>query len=247
MLFAFLFAMLCFFLTCLGGSIVFFVKKNNEKINAFLHSFASGVMIASGIFSLIIPAISYCNDLNVLDYIILPVCFIFAGMVIYVLECFSKKTSEQNINTETVLIGIMLHNIPEGMCVGFAFSTAVVLGTGAAFASAVMIAIGIGIQNIPEGSAVSFPLYSVGKSKAKAFFSSVKVASVEVPSAIVAYLVGTNLTILLPFMLAFSGAIMIAVPCLDLMPEAVKISKKMSIVCFFAGFIIMMLLDLALS
>ena len=247
MLYAFLFSGLCLVLTCIGGAVVFFVKKSNQKVNAFLHSFASGVMIASGVFSLIIPSIEYCIELNMRDYIVLPICFALAGTMIFCLEFFSNDEGEDTINKKMLTFGIMLHNIPEGMCVGFAFASASILGTTSAFMSAVMIAIGIGIQNIPEGSAVSFPLYSSGTSKAKSFFTSMWVGFVEVPSAIIACLVGSWLSTILPFMLAFSGATMIAVACIDLMPEAVKISKKWALVCMFIGFILMMLLDLALG
>lgn len=243
----FLFSSLCFFLTCLGGAVVFFMNKTSDKLNVFLHAFASGVMIASGIFSLLIPAIDYCEDLNIKDYIVLPICFLLALAMFFLLEIFSKGTQANNINKKMLTIGIMLHNIPEGMCIGFAFATASVLGGHSAFISAIMIAIGIGIQNIPEGTAVSFPLYSTGASKTKAFFKSAIVGVVEVPAAIIAYLVGTKLMMLLPFMLAFSSAIMIGVACVDLMPEAVKTSKVWSISCMFAGFILMMFLDLALG
>ena len=245
-IYAFLFSALCFVLSCLGASIVFFFKKNSKKVDIFLHSFAAGVMIASGIFSLIIPAIDYCKELGLIDYIVLPTCFIIAMIMLYFLDLFSKEEAGK-INKKILSIGIMLHNIPEGMCIGFAFASAMYLGTQNAFMSAIMIAVGIGIQNIPEGSAVSFPLYSSGISKKKSFFISALVAIVEIPSALIAFAVGSNLISILPFMLAFSGATMIAVACADLMPESVSINKRWSIVFLFLGFVVMMFLDLALG
>lgn len=242
-----LFSLICFFLTCLGGSIVFFCRNNNEKIYVFLNSFASGVMIASSIFSLIVPAIDYCSQLNISDYIVLPLCFLLASVIILLLEFFTKEEIGVRINKKMLTLGVMLHNIPEGMCVGLAFASAGILGGTTTFASAVMIAIGIGVQNIPEGSAVSFPIYSMGATKKHAFLISSGVGFVEIPSALIAFLVGKTMTTILPFMLAFSGAIMIAVACLDLMPEAVKANKRWSIVCMFIGFILMMTLDLALG
>lgn len=146
-----------------------------------------------------------------------------------------------------LITGIALHNIPEGMCIGFAFASASILGNSASFMSAIMIAIGIGIQNIPEGSAVSFPLYSSGESKFKAFITSTWIGFLEVPAAIIAYLIGLNLVMILPFMLTFSAATMITVACSDLMPEAISNSKKCATISLIIGFILMMLLDLALG
>lgn len=247
MIYVFLFSLVCFCLSCFGASIVFFVKRGGALIDAFLHAFASGVMIASGIFSLIIPAITYCEQLEVFDYIILPICFVSAGILYYVMEKITNKNKTDNINIKMLKTGIALHNIPEGICVGISFAQASVMQTDASFLSAILIAIGIGIQNIPEGSSVSFPLYSLGYSKKKSFFSSVMVAFVEVPFAIIAYFMGLNFVAILPYMLSFAAAAMISTACLDLMPEAVSKNRKWAMISFFIGFIIMMTFDLALG
>ena len=247
MLYAILFSTLCFCLSAIGASIVFFMKKGSKNLECFLHAFASGVMMASGIFSLIIPAIEYSVSLNMPTYIILPACFLFAGIISFSLEVFNNQKNGEQFNRHMLVMGIGLHNIPEGMCVGFAFASASILGTQAAFLSAVMIAVGIGIQNIPEGSAVSFPLYSSGLSKSKSFVIALLTGLIEVPSAIIAYLIGLKYVSILPYALAFSAGTMMAVAMTDLMPEAVKRSKKWSIISLFLGFIIMMVLDLALG
>lgn len=246
MLYAVIFSFMCFVLTSLGALVVFFVKKLNNKLEAILHSFAGGVMIASSIFSLIIPAINYCVELNLYAWFILPVCFILAGVVIWLLNFMGKTKRESKINVFTLNLGIALHNIPEGMCVGFAFASASIFATSSAFLQAVMIAVGIGIQNIPEGSSVSFPLYSSGYSKIKAFLISSLVGFLEVPAGIIAYLIGLNYVVILPYMLSFSAGIMISVAVLDLLPEAVDKNKPLANICFFVGFLLMMILDLAL-
>lgn len=216
-------------------------------MDSFLHGFASGVMIASSIFSLIIPAINYSSELNLPDYIILPMCFLVFGILYFILELITKQKGNGTINTKMLKTGIALHNIPEGICVGIAFAQASVTQTEASLMSAIIIALGIGIQNIPEGSSVSFPLYSVGYSKKRAFFSSAVVAFVEVPSAIIAYFIGLNFVVVLPYMLSFAAAAMIATAMLDLMPEAISKSRKCALISLFLGFIIMMTLDLALG
>lgn len=246
MLYAFLFSLLCFVISCLGAATIFFIKKININLESIMHAFAGGVMIASSIFSLIIPAIEYCNELCIKSYIILPICFMLAYLVIFILELKNtKKTS--NINTFTLNLGIALHNIPEGMCVGFAFASASVFGTHSALMSAISIAIGIGIQNFPEGSSVAYPLYSIGYSKTKAFLTSALVGFIEVPAGILAYLIGLKYVFLLPYMLAFSAGIMMSVAVCDLLPEAVSKNKKLTQLSFFLGFSLMMILDLALG
>ncbi len=247
MLYTFIFSFVGFVLCCFGASVVFFLKTDNNKTDAFLHSFASGVMIASSIFSLIIPAVDYCNDLNLKDYIILPLCFIFACIVFLFLDYLNKENSKCEINKKMLVVGVALHNIPEGMSIGFAFASVCVAGAGASIMPAIMIALGIGIQNIPEGSAVSFPLYSSGVSKKNAFWISALAGFLEVPSAIIAYLIGTNIIGILPFMLTFSGASMIIVATVDLMPEATAKSKKIALFSMIMGFTLMMLLDLSLG
>ncbi len=245
MIYALIFSTMCFVLTSLGASTIFVIKNLNNKLESFLHSFSAGVMVASSIFSLIIPAITYSENLNIKSYIVLPVCFVIACLSVLLLEL--KNKSNSNINVFSLNLGIALHNIPEGMCVGFAFASASILGGSNALMQAIMIAVGIGIQNFPEGSSVAFPMYSLGYSKPKSFLLSALVGFVEIPAAVISYLIGLNYLVLLPFMLSFSAAIMISVSVCDLMPEAISKNKKMAHLSFFLGFVLMMVLDLALG
>lgn len=245
MIYTFVFTIICFLLTCLGAGVVFVVGKPSIKLISFLNSFASGVMISASIFSLIIPSIEYCEQLGLTSWIILPVCFIFALLLVLFLNRTTYKQSN-DINLKSLIIGITLHNIPEGMCIGFAFASASIIGTSNALYLAIMIAVGIGIQNAPEGSGLSFPLYANGYSKSKAFIISSLVGFVEVPASLIAYVLGHNFLVVLPFMLSFSACIMISVAVLDIMPESCLKDKKISTLGFFFGFILMMLFDLAL-
>ena len=113
--------------------------------------------------------------------------------------------------------------------------------------SACLIALGIGIQNIPEGSSVAFPLYSLGYSRKKSFATAVLVGAVEIPAGIIAYLLGLNFLFLLPYMLSFASGIMLLVAISELVPEALSKNKKVAIISFCAGFLLMMTLDLALG
>ena len=247
MLYVFLFALLCFLCACIGASIVFFVKKGSNKMEAFLHAFASGVMIASSIFSLIIPAIRYAKELSLNIAIILPICFVIVGVLFLLLDFAAKNKSKNQVNIPMIMLGVGLHNIPEGICIGVAFASWVTIGSYASFMSAIMIAVGIAIQNIPEGSSISFPLYCKGMSKFKSFLCSAGVASIEVVSCIIAFFVGSNNVVILPFMLSFAGAVMLVVAICDLMPEASQRHKIWAFVSFILGFVLMMTLSLALG
>lgn len=244
MFYVILFSLVCFSLALLGAGIIFIIKKDSDKIDAFLHAFSSGIMLASSIFSLIISSIEYSETLNIKTYIVLPICFALAWLIFLILNSLSKTG---NMNMSMLMIGVGLHNIPEGLSVGFAFASATALGTHNALMSAIMIALGIGIQNIPEGSSISFPLYCKGMKKSKSFLSSLSVAFIEVPSAIIAYIVGVKFITILPFMLAFAGASMICVATCELMPEAINKNKKIAILSMFIGFILMMTLGLILG
>ena len=247
MFYAIIFSLMCFLFASLGASIIFFVKNINKNMEAILNGFASGVMMASCIFSLIIPAISYCDELNMSKLIILPICFIIGGIMFVILDIITSKKNTTNINTPMLVFGIGLHNIPEGMCVGLAFASASIINTQPALMSAIMIALGIAIQNIPEGSSVSFPLYSSGMNKKKSFFYSALVQFVEVPSAIIAYLIGTHFISIFPFMLSFSSALVMLVVMCDIFPESLSKNKRLALISMLVGFIIMMVLDLALA
>ena len=246
MIYAVIASLCCFLLACFGASIIFFIKKDNRKIDIFLHAFSSGIMLASAIFSLIIPALDYCNELGFCGFIVLPLCFLLVGILFIWLEKLNNGADER-VNTKMLSFGVFLHNIPEGFCLGFAFASYSVLGTHEALISAIMIAIGIGIQNIPEGSTVAFPLYLSGKNKKQSFWGAISVALVEIPSCIVAFLIGNALTFVLPFMLAFAGATMIVVASTELMPMAVKMSEKWSVLWLVLGMVFMMWLVLFLG
>lgn len=243
MLYSALFATICFLLTCLGASMVFFVKRIGIKFGAFLYSFSAGIMISSAIFSLIVPSIEYCTELNIKAYIVLPICFVLAYIIYAVIDKFT--ISEGNINVKSVAIGMALHNIPEGMCIGFAFASASLL-PNMSLTSAMMIAVGIGIQNIPEGGSLALPLRAEGRGKFESFIISAIVGLVEVPASILACTLGLKYLHILPYMLAFAAAIMIYVACLELMPNASKNNSKMALFGLFFGMTLMMILDLAL-
>ena len=244
MFYSVIFSLFCFALTCVGAALGFVLKSKNQKLSAIINSFSAGVMISSAIFSLIVPSLSYCEILDVKKWIVLPVCFILAYFLYYVLD--KNDETNLNINPKTTIVCMALHNIPEGMCIGFAFASTILMPSSVSIMSAVMVSVGIGIQNIPEGSSVAFPLISSGKTKKTAFLISSIVGFVEVPSAIIACAIGLNFLFIMPYMLAFASAVMIYVATIEILPDAIKSNRSLSAFGLFLGLTFMMLLDLAL-
>ena len=242
--------------TCLGAFFVFFLRnKFNAKVNKILSGFAAGVMLASSIWSLIIPAI---EQSAYLDYLMFfpALCGICLGVFFMLLLdkiCFklsnkSKKNSF-NLNQKNKLLfwAVTIHNIPEGMAVGVALTSAYFGEFGISIASALVLSAGIAIQNIPEGAIVSMPMLSDGYSKIKAFGIGVFSGVVEPIFALISMLLINIVSPILPYFLAFAAGSMIYVVIEELVPEAHETGAKAATISFIIGFLIMMILDVVLG
>ena len=157
-----------------------------------------------------------------------------------------KLNIKEKVKSTTMLmLAVTLHNIPEGMAVGVAFAG---LNTGITLAEAFALAIGIAIQNIPEGAIISMPLHSSGKSKFKSFLGGTLSGIVEPIGAIITIALTRIVVPILPYFLSFAAGAMIYVVSSELIPEA-QAEKKSNLVTVSVGvgFVIMMLLDVALG
>ena len=146
-----------------------------------------------------------------------------------------------------LIAAITIHNIPEGMAVGVAFGGIASGIPGVTLVGAIMLALGIGIQNFPEGAAVSLPLRSEGFSRFKSFMYGQSSALVEPISAVIGVLLVLKIRNILPFLLSFAAGAMIIVVARELLPESVKKNKNLSTLGLICGFILMMILDVALG
>jgi len=148
-----------------------------------------------------------------------------------------------------MITAITIHNIPEGMAVGLAFAMAASEpGNTALFSGAVTLALGIGIQNYPEGTAVALPMLNDGMSKKKAAFYGSLSASVEPLFGVLAAILATLITPMMPLLLSFAAGTMIYVVIQELMPEAhLGDGDKTASLSFVAGFLVMMILDVSLG
>lgn len=245
-----------FVMTAMGASVVFLFKNDiSHKLNSAFLGFTSGIMIAASIWSLLIPSMEMSEgSYGKFSWVPAAVGFLFGGLFLVLLDrvvphIHSGTNLEEGPRSNLkksmkLFLAITIHNIPEGLSVGFAFGAAAAIGDEAALYSALGLAVGIGIQNFPEGAAVSLPLKQSLGSKSKAILMGMGSGAIEPISAIVGYFLATQIVLLQPWLLAFAAGAMIFVVAEDLIPSA-KISDDIHTGTWglMFGFVIMMILD----
>ena len=245
--------------TTLGSAMVFIMKnKINNKIEKLLLGFASGVMIAASIWSLIMPSIDMAEEQGVISWIPATIGFLLGIFFLLILDSIiphlhlnsnEPEGMKAKIKKTTMMVlAVTLHNIPEGMAVGVVFAGAISGNTGITMAGAFALAIGIAIQNFPEGAIISMPLKSEGMSKLKAFWYGTLSGIVE-PIGAVLTIALTNLVVpVLPYFLSFAAGAMIYVVVEELIPESqTGEHSNIGTIGVAIGFVIMMILDVALG
>jgi ZIP family zinc transporter len=246
------------FLTALGASFVFFFKNMNRVVLDGMLGFTGGVMVAASFWSLLSPAIEMSGGEGFVKVIPAAVGFFLGAFFIFGLD---KILPHLHINfkesegikspwqrTTLLVLAITLHNIPEGLAVGVLFGGVAAGIPEASIAGAVTLAIGIGIQNFPEGIAVSMPLRRMGMSRWKSFMYGQSSAIVEPIAGVLGAVAVSFFTPILPYALAFAAGAMIFVVVEEVIPETQQ-DKNTDIATlgFIGGFIVMMMLDVALG
>lgn len=246
-----------FAMTALGAAVVFLfrgeMKPNIQR--AFL-GFAAGVMVAASVWSLIIPAIEQTEAAGGIGWIpaaggiVLGIAFLMLlDMVIPHLHLDAKepegvKTSWRR--STLLMLAVTLHNIPEGMAVGLAFALAA--QGGGSLTAAAALALGMGIQNFPEGAAISLPLRQEGMAAGKAFLRGALSGIVEPVFGILVVLIAGRAASIMPWLLSFAAGAMLYVTVEELIPEAhLGEHSHVGTLGVMAGFLIMMILDVALG
>ena len=240
-------------LTAAGASLVFFFKTVNKKFLDLMMGFAAGVMIAASFWSLLSPAIELSAKMGENAWVTAAVGFIIGGMfIIFANHILSRAEFIQckggRFKKSVLLVtAITLHNIPEGLAVGIAFGCVALNVDGTSLLSAVMLAVGVGIQNFPEGVCVSMPLRCNGTSRVKSFLIGQASGIVEPIAGVIGVAAALAVRSILPFALTFSAGAMIAVVCSELIPESFRDNKSVATYGVLLGFVIMMVLDVALG
>ncbi len=239
--------------------MVFLMRnKLNKKVEKILLGFASGVMIASSIWSLIIPSIEMAEEQGKIAWIPAAIGFLLGVVFLLVLDSLIphmhlESNKPEGVQTKLkkttmMVLAVTLHNIPEGMAVGVTFAGALMENTGITMAGALALAIGIAIQNFPEGAIISMPLKSEGVSKPKAFLYGALSGIVEPISALTTILLTKAIVPILPYLLSFAAGAMIYVVVEELIPESqAGEHSNIGTIGVAIGFVIMMILDVTLG
>jgi ZIP family zinc transporter len=245
--------------TTVGSGMVFLMKNTmNKKVEKILLGFASGVMIAASVWSLLIPSINMAEEQGKVAWIPATIGFLFGIVFLLTLDSLIphlhlESDKPEGINsklkkTTMMVLAVTLHNIPEGMAVGVTFAGAIIGDAGITMAGAFALAIGIAIQNFPEGAIISMPLKSEGMSKPKAFLYGTLSGIVEPIGAVITILLTNAVVPILPYLLSFAAGAMIYVVVEELIPESqAGEHSNIGTIGVAIGFAIMMILDVALG
>lgn len=245
--------------TMAGSACVFFMRDSiKPNVQKALLGFASGVMVAAAIWSLLIPALEMSETMGTWSFVPAAVGFA-AGMLFLLL--MDKLIPHLHLDNEhpeglkstwgkstMLILAVTLHNIPEGMAVGVVFAGVMAKSSNVTLASAFALSIGIAIQNFPEGAVISLPLRAQKMSKGKAFLMGTLSGVVEPVGAFVTVMLSTYILPVLPYLLSFAAGAMLYVVVEELIPESAEGEhSNIGTLGFAAGFLIMMILDVALG
>ncbi len=244
--------------TSLGAAMVFLLKKGmSELTQKVLTGFAAGVMVAASFWSLLQPAIESSEALGKFSFLPAAIGFLIGIFFLLGLDLLTphmhmdmqSEGPESRLKSTTKLIlAVTLHNIPEGMSVGVVYAGWLSGNYGVTAAGAFALALGIAIQNFPEGAIVSMPLRAAGMSKGKTFLYGVLSGVVEPIAALVTLLAAGVVTPILPYFLAFAAGAMFYVVVEELIPEmSAGKHSNVGTITFALGFVLMMVLDVALG
>ena len=249
-----------FLMTAAGSAVVFFFRRPaSAAVQRVFLGFAAGVMIAASVWSLLIPAIEEAEADGWIGWIPAAGGFLLGVGFLMLLDLLlphlhpgsqlaEGRASSWKRSTLLVL-AVTLHNIPEGMAVGLTFALAAQhAGEGAGYSAAVALALGIGLQNFPEGAAVSLPLKQEGAGAVRAFLYGGASGIVEPVFGVLVVLAAGALEPVMPWLLSFAAGAMLYVVVEELIPEAhLGEHSHSGTLGVMAGFVVMMILDVALG
>lgn len=245
--------------TTMGAAFVFLIKdKIPEYVQKALLGFASGVMIAASVWSLLIPSMNMTGEEGVMSVVPAAVGFLLGMGFLLVLDMvtphlhFGGKSAEgpksKLSRTAMLTFAVALHNLPEGMAVGVVYAGMLAGGGDVSLSAALALSVGIAIQNIPEGAIVSMPLYAENRSKWRSFGVGTLTGLVEPIGAVLVIVLASMISWVLPYLLAFAAGAMIYVVIEELIPEASQGEhSNISTIGFALGFTLMMVLDVVLG
>ena len=247
-----------FFGTGLGAAMVFVLKKNiSDKLQKLLTGFAAGVMVAASFWSLLAPALESSEAMGTWSFVPAAVGFLVGVGFLLLLDEITPHLHFNNQEegprsglrrTTKLILAVTLHNVPEGMAVGVVYAGFLSGRVGISAAGALALALGIAIQNFPEGAIVSMPLRAEGMKKGKTFLFGLLSGVVEPIAAGITVLAADAVVPVMPYLLAFAAGAMMYVVVEELIPEMSEgRHTNLGTIAFSLGFVLMMVLDVALG
>lgn len=247
-----------FFGTSLGAAMVFALKKNiSDRLQKILTGFAAGVMVAASFWSLLQPALESSEAMGTWSFVPAAVGFLIGVGFLLLLDELIPHLHFNNQEegpksglkrTTKLILAVTLHNIPEGMAVGVVYAGFLSGKAGISAAGALALALGIAIQNFPEGAVVSMPLRAEGMNKGKTFLFGALTGVVEPIAALITVLAAEAVVPIMPYLLAFAAGAMMYVVVEELIPEMSEgRHSNLGTIAFSLGFVLMMVLDVALG
>ena len=208
-----------FLMTALGAATVFFfARKVCERAQGALLGFAAGVMMAASVWSLILPAIEQTEAEGRLPPFLPAAAGIVLGaLTLFLLDELVRRRGGGEVHSDFLLLSAITLH---NIPEGMAVGLAFALAAdGESLAGAFALALGIGVQNFPEGAAE--PLFGV-----------------------LVVLAAAGVHALMPWLLSFAAGAMLYVVAEELLPRA---GGRRGTCGFLVGFLLMMILDVALG
>ena len=245
--------------TALGSAMVFFMRKElDTQVQRALTGFASGVMVAASIWSLIVPALEQAEGMGKLSFLPAAVGFWIGILFLLFLDCViphlhmnaekAEGPKSKLQKTTMMVLAVALHNIPEGMAVGVVFAGYLSGDAYVTAGGALALSIGIAIQNFPEGAIISMPLHANGRTRFRAFLDGVLSGAVEPLGALLTIFAAGLIVPAMPYLLSFAAGAMMYVVVEELIPEMSEGEhSNIGVLMFALGFTLMMALDVALG
>ena len=236
-----------FLMTTLGAATVFLLgRRETGRSQEVMLGFAGGVMTAASVWSLLLPAIELASERSLPAWLPAAAGITVGAVFLAFLDALLPRLRRRSMDAERrqnalLFTAITLHNIPEGMAVGLAFALA---ADGESLAGAAALALGIGIQNFPEGAAISLPMRKAGESRWRSFMGGMLSGIVEPIFGVAVVLAAASAGALMPWLLSFAAGAMLYVVVEELVPQS---NTRGGVSGFMAGFLVMMILDVALG
>ena len=236
----------------LGSAFVFFMRREiPDRLQKTLLGFASGVMVAASVWSLLIPSLEMAQQS------VVPAAVGFVAGIAFLLLIDeitphlhlgaqrSEGPRSRLSRTAMLALAVTIHNLPEGMAVGVVFAGE---GHGLTLTAALAVSVGIALQNIPEGAIISMPMHAEGNSRWRSFLIGSLSGVVEPVGSVAILLLASALGVALPYLLAFAAGAMMYVVVEELIPETAQgRHTNLSTIGFAAGFVLMMAMDVVLG